>query len=115
MTADVVDVSFREAPPRAPCLPGQWPEIVWLALARARGALDPALAPARADPRQRAEICCALLAAAAAGGDVALVGHGWFNRAVASRLVAKCWRKTGGSGFARPYGYLSLSMPRNKT
>ncbi len=115
VTADVVDASFREAPPHAPYLPGQWPEIVWLALARARGAFDPTLAAARADLRRRAGACCDQLADSAGHGDVALVGHGWFNRAVARRLAAQGWRKTGGPGFARPWGYLSLSLQRSET
>jgi broad specificity phosphatase PhoE len=113
VTADVVDASYREAPPRAPRLPGQWPEIVWLALARARGAFDPALAPARADLRRRVRICCDELREAALQGDVALIGHGWFNRAVAKDLAAEGWRQTG-PGFRRPWGHLALSPPPAK-
>jgi broad specificity phosphatase PhoE len=109
VTADVTDAAFREAPPLAPRLPGRWPEIVWLALARARGEFDPALAPARADLRARAAACCNQLRESRAGGDMALVGHGWFNRAVARSLQAQGWRKTGGEGFARPWGHVALS------
>jgi hypothetical protein len=103
------DAAFREAPPRAPRLPGRWPEIVWLALARARGAFDPALSEARADLRRRAATCHARLIESAGAGDVALVGHGWFNRYVARELTQSGWRNAGGPGFGRPWGYVAFA------
>lgn len=106
ISADVTRAAFREAPPRAPALPGHWPEIVWLAAARARGALAPAFADARRDLARRAADCCDALLDATPRGDVALVGHGWFNGAVAKALAARGWRRSGGPGFRRPWGHL---------
>lgn len=103
--AHVADSAFREAPPLAPDLPLILPAVLWLALARARGEFDPALAAERDGLRRRAGECCERLLAASAGGDVALVGHGWFNRYAALALAARGWRKTGGPGFGRPWGY----------
>lgn len=107
--AAVTDADFREAPPLAPRLPGHWPAIVWLALARARGEFDPALAEARNDLRRRAALCAERLAESSARGSVALVGHGWFNRYVAQALAARGWRKARGPGFGRPWGHVSYA------
>lgn len=104
--ATVADAEFREAPPLAPHLPLRLPVVAWLALARVRGEFDPALAPARDDLRRRAGNCAGKLIEASAQGDVALVGHGWFNRYVARALAGRGRRKTSGSGFHRPWGYL---------
>jgi broad specificity phosphatase PhoE len=104
--ATVADAEFREAPPLAPHLPLRLPAVAWLALARVRGEFDPALAPARDDLRRRAGNCAGRLIEASAQGDVALVGHGWFNRYVARALAGRGRRKTSGSGFHRPWGYL---------
>jgi len=104
--ASVIDARFREAPPSAPRLPLSLPAIVWLALARARGEFDPGLAQARRDLRQRADQCARRLSDASEKGDVLLAGHGWFNRYVAHSLATSGWRKTGGPGFGRPWGYV---------
>ena len=105
VAAGVTEARFREAPPLAPSLPLRLPAIIWLALARARGEFDPALAEARADLTRRATRCAETLDDASAQGAVALIGHGWFNRYVASRG----WRKTRGPGVGRPWGHLVLS------
>lgn len=105
VAADVSDAAFREAPPLAPDLPLRLPALAWLALARARGAFDPALAAPRDALRRRAEGCARRLIVAATDGNVALVGHGWFNRHVAADLIAKGWRRTAGPGFGRAWGY----------
>jgi broad specificity phosphatase PhoE len=108
VTADFFDSAFREAPPDAPALPLLLPEIGWLALARARGAFSPALSEARADLRRRAQASAERLIGAAAQGDVALIGHGWFNRAVAGALAERGWRRIDGPGFGRPWGFASF-------
>jgi hypothetical protein len=101
----VTESAFREAPPLAPELPLILPAVLWLALARARGEFDPALAAERDGLRRRAGECCERLLAASTEGDVALVGHGWFNRNVALALAIRGWRKIGGTGFGRPWGH----------
>lgn len=93
----------------APPLPIKLPVIAWLALARARGAFDPALQTERDDLRLRSSACASKLILASTSGPVTLVGHGWFNRHVVQKLIANGWRRTDGSGFAKPFGYLILS------
>lgn len=101
LKADMTDAAFREAPPLAPRLPLRLPAIAWLALARARGELGPGLGEARRDLRLRADRCAERLIAASRRGDVALVGHGWFNRSVGAALRARGWRgKTRSAGGA---------------
>ena len=109
LKADVTDQSFREAPPLAPRLPIKLPIIGWLALARARGVVDPALKAERDDLQRRSAACAERLILATASGPAALVGHGWFNRHVVTELIANGWRKTGGPGFAKPFGYVTLT------
>lgn len=109
VTADVSESAFREAPPLTPNLPLKLPAIAWMILARARGEFSPALAGARDDLRSRAGQCAERLLEASAQGDVALVGHGWFNRYVARTLAGRGWRQTAGPGFDRPWGYLIFS------
>ncbi len=106
LSPDVIETDFREAPPEAPRLPLRLPELGWLALARARGAFDPALAEARRDLHRRAARCAEQLIAAAADSPAALVGHGWFNAAVGRALVVRNWRKIEGPGFGRPWGHV---------
>lgn len=108
LAADVVDPAFREAPPMAPNLPLLLPEIGWLALARARGEFSPALSEARADLVRRATSCARRLCVESESGDVALIGHGWFNRYVAAALTQTGWRKVEGPGFGKPWGFVSL-------
>jgi broad specificity phosphatase PhoE len=110
VTADTLDPAFREAPPIAPKLPLLLPAIGWLALARARGEVSPTLREARAALVRRAESCAMRLAAASEKGDVALIGHGWFNRYVAQALIAQGWQKPEGPGFRRPWGFLRLQQ-----
>ena len=112
VAADVVDAAFREAPPQAPQLPIQLPMIVWLALARARGVLDPALTREREDLRLRSATCAEMLIDATAAGPVMLAGHGWFNRHVAATLVKNGWRGFAGPGFAKPFGYKIFASVR---
>lgn len=113
IAAQARESAFREAPPHAPALPLRLPASAWLVLARVRGAIDPALAASRDDLRGRAEICCTRLTAAATG-SAALVGHGWFNRAVARALTAKGWRKSDGPGLGRPWGYAVYVPPASQ-
>lgn len=105
VTADFLDAAFREAPPEAPKLPLYLPAIGWLALARARGEFSPALTDARADLKRRAGSCADQLIAAAGDRNVALIGHGWFNRYVAAALTRQGWRKAEGPGFGRAWGF----------
>jgi broad specificity phosphatase PhoE len=114
LRADGADAAFREAPPLAPPLPFRLPAIAWLALARARGAVDPALSDARRDLRQRADAAALRLIDAAGGGPAALIGHGWFNRAVACSLSGRGWRRSGGPGLARPWGYAIFAPPAGR-
>jgi hypothetical protein len=109
--AAITDPAIREAPPQAPSLPLRLPAIVWLALARARGTFDPALEEARSDLRRRALQCADRLIEASATGDVALVGHGWFNRFVARAISERGRRKTAGPGFGRPWGHIVFHGP----
>ncbi len=111
LSADALDADFREAPPLSPKLPLRLPSDAWLVLARARGEFSPELAEARRDLRARAERCAERLLAATSPGQVALVGHGWFNRYVAAAVKARGWTKASGPGFGRPWGFASYVPP----
>lgn len=113
----IVDPIFAEEPQRAPNLSGRWPLLVWFALARGLESFHPEAADVRAAMRQRACEASTLLIAASERGAVVLVGHGWFNRAIARALSRKGWRRVetqGGSGtlgsVAAPWGHVRFEL-----
>lgn len=107
----IFDSRFREEPNVAPSIAGRWPLIFWFAASRGRGAFHPAAALARDEMRRRARAAAAILSDATADGTAALIGHGWFNRAIARALTADNWRRTRPEaaaslgGVANPWGY----------
>jgi hypothetical protein len=95
------DPIFAEESLHAPNLPGRWPLPLWLAAARAREVLSPCAAGQRRVLRQRAECAASLLSDHA---PCLLVGHGWFNRALAAALSRKGLRETASRGANAPWG-----------
>jgi hypothetical protein len=60
----------------------------------------------------RAQTAARMLVGSAQDGHAALVGHGWFNRAIARELTIGGWRLAGRGGgkpwlrlVAGPWGY----------
>ncbi len=102
----VVDPLFGEEPHSAPHLSGPWPLIVWFALSRGAGAFHPSEAGARREMRERAQRAAGLLTAAARRGPAALIGHGWFNRAIAASLRAQGWRRAEANGGSAPWSHV---------
>jgi broad specificity phosphatase PhoE len=89
----IVDAVFGEEPQMIPRIGGRWPLLAWFALARGAGAFHPQAAESRRIMRARAQRAADLLTAASANGDVALIGHGWFNRAIVGALAESDWRR----------------------
>jgi broad specificity phosphatase PhoE len=102
-----IDPVFSEQPHTVPELAGRWPLLVWFALERATGAFHPGEAPSRLAMRQRAEKAAALLIEATQRGSTVLVGHGWFNRALAKALEQKGWRRSELQGRSWSLGRVS--------
>jgi broad specificity phosphatase PhoE len=100
----VFDSCFREEPNLAPPLQGRWPLIVWFAASRASGAFHPAHAGARQEMQLRAEAAAHKLIRATNQGPTALVGHGWFNRAIARALTDAGWGSAKSRGYAMAFG-----------
>lgn len=90
-----------------PHLPGRAPSVVWLVLARLAGVLRSDL---RARMHRRAGEAATTLIAASQGG-CALVGHGWFNRAIGRALRQRGWRLTSRSGGSAPLSYAVYKRP----
>jgi hypothetical protein len=57
--------------------------------------------------RQRAGKAANLLISAAGRGSVALIGHGWFNRAIAQSLSRSGWRRAEAFGGSSSFGRVS--------
>lgn len=104
----IVDPLFGEEPLSVPRLAGRLPLFVWFSLSRGAGAFHPNEAGTRAVMRLRAERAAARLAASASSGPVALVGHGWFNRAIVRALAEKGWRPTEAQGGSAPWSHVVL-------
>jgi hypothetical protein len=109
----VFDPCFCEEPNIPPALAGRWPLTFWFAASRGRGAFYPTEAEARQAMRRRARTAAQILDAAAQQGTAALVGHGWFNRAIARALAEDGWRRVGRSpapSFGRVAGPWGCAM-----
>lgn len=106
----VVDPLFGEESHSAPHLSGRWPLIVWFALSRGAGVFHPEEADARRKMRERAQRAAGLLTAAAKRGPVALVGHGWFNRAITRALAKRAWRRIEVHGGSAPWSHVVLEL-----
>src|SRR5271166_127984 len=50
---------------------------------------------------ERAQVAADKLISAARDGQTALIGHGWFNRAIAKTLVEQGWQRTSANGRIR--------------
>jgi broad specificity phosphatase PhoE len=97
----IIDASFREEPQEIPDVAGRWPLLVWFMLARGAETYHPKQAERRLAMKRRANAATRILINAAKHGPTALVGHGWFNRAIVRVLVRNGWRcviRRGGSG-----------------
>lgn len=97
----VIDPVFAEEPHIIPSLAGRWPLLVWFSLERGLGAFHPRETRSRDAMRLRADMAANLLIAATGRGPVVLIGHGWFNRAIAFALSQMGWRRAetfGGTG-----------------
>lgn len=115
----ITDAVFSEEAQIIPELAGRWPLIVWFSLTRGVGAFHPREAGSRRAMRQRADKAANLLLAAAERGPVALIGHGWFNRAIAQALSCNRWRRAeacrGSGSFGRvssTWGYVVFEEVR---
>lgn len=105
----IADAVFGEEPHHiVPSLPGRMPLLVWFAMARCAEAAHPSIS--RRMP-QRAEQAAARLIKAAEDGSTALIGHGWFNRAITRALIARGWRKAIAHGGMRNWSYTHFSSP----
>lgn len=109
----ITDAVFSEEPQVVPDLAGRWPLLVWFSLTRGFGAFHPREGDSRRAMRRRARKAANLLIVAAEHGSVALIGHGWFNRAIARELSRSGWRRAkacrGTSSFGRvssTWGYV---------
>jgi hypothetical protein len=97
----IIDPVFAEEPHIIPNLAGRWPLLVWFSLERGWGRFHPGETRSRGAMRLRADKATNLLIAAAERGPVVLIGHGWFNQAIAFALSQKDWGRAetcGGSG-----------------
>ncbi len=93
------DPLFAEEPLALLRLRGVWPLSFWLAASRAAELWSPDSRVDRGLLRDRADCAGAKLIAASARGSVAVIGHGWFNRAVGGALRQRGWRaRPSGSG-----------------
>ena len=102
----IVDSLFGEEPQIIPQIGGRWPLICWFSLARGMETFHPREAARRDALRRRAEAAAQILIDAAQQGSAqensaALIGHGWFNRAITRALHQSNWRRldiSAGSG-----------------
>lgn len=105
--APIIDPVFCEEPQIVPNLGGRWPVLLWFSLTRGLGAFHPAEIGSRNAMRQRAEKATNRLIAASERGPVALIGHGWFNRAIAQALSGNGWRRAETSKGSQTFGRVS--------
>lgn len=105
--APIVDPVFCEEPQIVPNLGGRWPLLLWFSLTRGLGAFHPAELGSRNAMRRRAEEAANLLIAATDRGPVALIAHGWFNRAIAVALSQNGWRRAATSKGHQTFGRVS--------
>jgi hypothetical protein len=115
----ITDPVFAEEPHIIPNLAGRWPLLVWFSLERGWGTFHPGETQSRDAMRLRADKATNFLIAATERGPVVLIGHGWFNRAIAFALSQKGWRRAetnGGSGtfgrVAATWGHVVLKLRR---
>jgi hypothetical protein len=109
----IVDPVFAEEPLIVPNLAGRWPLLVWFIVTRGIGAVHPGQATVRQAYHLRAETAASSLVAATERGPVALIGHGWFNRAISKALVGRNWRRvashdgfSAGARASRNWGHM---------
>jgi broad specificity phosphatase PhoE len=102
-----IDPVFREEPNVAPQVFGRWPLIVWFSLSRGAEAFHPARGSARGAMTLRAQAAARLLIDVAKDGPAALVGHGWFNRAISRALAENGWRRARSHGGPSSLGRVS--------
>jgi broad specificity phosphatase PhoE len=103
----IVDPVFREEPQRIPAFAGRWPLLIWFSLARGLESYHPKEAARRAEMRLRADFAASLLINAAEQGPTALVGHGWFNRAIVRALIRNGSRQVARHGGSGKFGRVS--------
>jgi broad specificity phosphatase PhoE len=102
------DALFREEPLLLPRLIGAWPLFLWLATARALELWRPERHCSPLPMEERADHAAERLIAAAIQGDVALIGHGWFNRAIAQSLSRRGWRSSRRTFCSGPWSFIAL-------
>jgi hypothetical protein len=103
----LIEPVFAEEPHIIPNLAGRWPLLVWFSLERGWGTFHPAETQSRQAMRLRADEATNLLIEATERGSVVLIGHGWFNRAIALALFQKGWRRAEASGGSWTFGRIS--------
>ena len=103
----LVDPVFSEERQTIPNVSGRWPLLVWFSLTRGLGAFHPGESAVRLAMRERADKAANLLIDSTAQGPVALIGHGWFNRAIARSLSRNGWRRVEVRGGSASFGRVS--------
>ncbi|QGM46095.1 histidine phosphatase family protein [Methylocystis heyeri] len=103
----IVDAVFREEPQIIPEIAGRLPLLAWFSLTRGIGSFHPNEFNTRLAMHQRAKVAAELLTGGARQGPVALIGHGWFNRAIAGALVQSGWRRAKNHGGSGVFGRVS--------
>ncbi|MBG0810357.1 hypothetical protein IY145_13340 [Methylosinus sp. H3A] len=103
----IVDAVFCEEPQIIPEISGRWPLLVWFSLTRGIGSFHPNEFNGRLAMRRRATAAAERLIGAARQGPVALIGHGWFNRAISRALLQNGWRRAEIRGGSNLFGQVS--------
>lgn len=105
----IINPVFSEEPQTVPQLAGRWPLLFWFTLTRGLGTFHPAETQVRHAMRLRADKAANLLIAATERGSVVLIGHGWFNRAIALALSQMGWRRAETCGGSGTFGRVSAT------
>jgi broad specificity phosphatase PhoE len=85
-----------------PRVPFRMPLLAWFAWSRVSEAMSPSLRRAIAE---RGSIAATRLIVEAHHGPTALIGHGWFNRAIARSLVESGWTCAVRHGGSKPWSF----------
>lgn len=105
----VCDALFNEEPHHVvPKLPGRMPLLAWFASSRIGAATNSSL---RREAAERGAIAARRLIVEAQRGPTALIGHGWFNRAISRSLIERGWKQSFRQGGSAPWSFSVFSQP----